>query len=72
MNGLEFDTLYPKIISTSMERKEIKYKHGEDDDADTPTINTIIISFVAFLIDDFRSQITWGTTHRLIIGLRLM
>jgi hypothetical protein len=41
--------------------------HGEDNNANTPTIYKIVIPVSVVLLDNFRCQITWSSTHSLAI-----
>jgi hypothetical protein len=44
-----------------------QYEHGEDDNANTPTIHPIGVSLIILLHNDFGSEITGGAAHRLCI-----
>jgi hypothetical protein len=53
----------PSALNNNKKRDDA---HGEDDDADGPAVDELVVSSIWFtLIDDFGSEVTWGTTHGL-------
>ena len=63
----------PALVSLG---KKVRYKgkehvedrlHGEDNNANTPTIYKTVVPFSVVLFDNFRCQITWSSTHGLVI-----
>ena len=66
MKGPALVSLEKKIRHNGKEHVE-ECLHGEDNNANAPTVYKIVIPLCVILLDNFRCQITWSSTHSLAI-----
>jgi len=67
MKGLAFVNLEKvKDRQWRVEKPLWRYVHREDDYADAPAVDDVIVSFLVRLQYNFGSQVTWSATHGLV------